>query len=207
MYKCKICSKEFETHCILGGHVISNHFKDKHGSIKNKIENEKRYLLNPKVCVNCNSIIPYKDVIKQNRRKFCSKSCSVTCSNKNRKIYYKCRYCNKQVNNKFCNTTCAKLYDTKNRLENNIKVGSAALKTYLIATRGYICENCGIKDWQNKSIILELEHKDGNSDNNTLKNTCLLCPNCHSQTPTYKSKNLGNGRHYRRERYKLGKSY
>jgi predicted HNH restriction endonuclease len=52
-----------------------------------------------------------------------------------------------------------------------------------------------------------MEHIDGNSSNNKVTNLCLLCPNCHSQTPTYKNKNKGNGRHYRRIRYKDGKSY
>lgn len=63
------------------------------------------------------------------------------------------------------------------------------------------CNNCG------NQIPLEVEHKDGNSENNSLINLCLLCPNCHAQTPTYKSKNKGNGRHSRRQRYKDGKSY
>ena len=66
---------------------------------------------------------------------------------------------------------------------------------------------CGITEWNNKKIVLELEHKDGNSENNDLVNLELLCPNCHSQTPTYKAKNKGKGRHSRRERYKDGKSY
>jgi len=34
----------------------------------------------------------------------------------------------------------------------------------------------------------------------------LLCPNCHAQTPTYKSKNRGNGRAYRRERWRVGQT-
>lgn len=58
-----------------------------------------------------------------------------------------------------------------------------------------------------KDIVLELEHKDGNSQNNSKENVCLICPNCHSQTPTYKGKNKGNGRHSRRKRYAEGKSY
>ena len=54
---------------------------------------------------------------------------------------------------------------------------------------------------------MELEHNDGNSQNNSLDNLSLICPNCHSQTPTYKGANKGNGRHYRRVRYAEGKSY
>ena len=58
-----------------------------------------------------------------------------------------------------------------------------------------------------KSIVLELEHIDGNSDNNTEENLTILCPNCHSQTLTYKNRNKGNGRHNRRMRYHEGKSF
>lgn len=52
----------------------------------------------------------------------------------------------------------------------------------------YRCERCGIEDWQGASIGLELNHKDGNGRNHELSNLEMLCPNCHSQTPTYRSK-------------------
>jgi 5-methylcytosine-specific restriction endonuclease McrA len=54
---------------------------------------------------------------------------------------------------------------------------------------------------------MELEHIDGNSENNSLDNLSIICPNCHSQTPTYKGANKGKGRHYRRVRYSQGKSF
>lgn len=54
----------------------------------------------------------------------------------------------------------------------------------------YKCENCGIFEWNGKSISLELNHKDGNNGNHALMNLELICPNCHSQTPTYRSKKL-----------------
>lgn len=56
-------------------------------------------------------------------------------------------------------------------------------------------------------IPIELEHVDGNSNNNSLDNLKLLCPSCHSLTKTYKGMNVGNGRHNRQQRYKEGKSY
>ena len=40
-----------------------------------------------------------------------------------------------------------------------------------------------------------------------LDNLRLVCPNCDSQLPTFKGRNTGNGRYYRRQRYKAGKSY
>jgi hypothetical protein len=85
-------------------------------------------------------------------------------------------------------------------------VSSYILKNYVISVQGYKCSECNIEEWNNKPITLQLEHKDGNSENNAEDNLCLLCPNCHSQTPTYGAKNKGNGRWKRRQRYKDGKS-
>ena len=55
----------------------------------------------------------------------------------------------------------------------------------------YVCEGCGLGDmWNSKSITLELDHKDGDNSNHRLENLRFLCPNCHSQTDTYRSKKL-----------------
>jgi len=82
-----------------------------------------------------------------------------------------------------------------------------SIKRYLLAQQDNKCAYCGITEHNGKPIVLELEHKDGNSQNNLPKNLCMICPNCHSQTPTYKGANRGNGRHARRVRYSLDKSY
>jgi Zn finger protein HypA/HybF involved in hydrogenase expression len=79
--------------------------------------------------------------------------------------------------------------------------GKTLIKRYL-SEQKCGCWNCGIVDWMNMPIVLELEHIDGNAYNNSIDNLSLLCPNCHSQTPTYKGKNMGNGRVERRERAK-----
>lgn len=55
--------------------------------------------------------------------------------------------------------------------------------------RPYKCELCGISTWRNNTIRLELHHKDGNHKNNKLDNLQILCPNCHSQTNNFRSKN------------------
>lgn len=47
------------------------------------------------------------------------------------------------------------------------------------------CEECGISEWRNKSITIHLDHKNGNHWDHQFKNLRMLCPNCHSQTPTY----------------------
>jgi hypothetical protein len=51
------------------------------------------------------------------------------------------------------------------------------------------CESCGISSWQGKPISLELDHIDGVRMNNSLDNLRILCPNCHSQTPTFRAHN------------------
>jgi Zn finger protein HypA/HybF involved in hydrogenase expression len=64
-------------------------------------------------------------------------------------------------------------------------------KKILLKERGHRCESCGLSEWLGKPIPLEMDHTDGNSDNSTRGNLKLLCPNCHAQTPTYRSKNIG----------------
>ena len=51
------------------------------------------------------------------------------------------------------------------------------------------CEICGLTEWMNKPISLQLHHNDGNRNNNSLDNLKVLCPNCHSQTDSYAGKN------------------
>ena len=50
------------------------------------------------------------------------------------------------------------------------------------------CEECGISEWNGKKIECELDHIDGNSKNNSFDNLRILCPNCHSQTHTFRFK-------------------
>ena len=52
------------------------------------------------------------------------------------------------------------------------------------------CEECGIKDWNGKKISFELDHVSGIRLDNSLKNLKILCPNCHSQTPTFRGRNI-----------------
>ena len=54
----------------------------------------------------------------------------------------------------------------------------------------YKCEECGINKYNGKHISLELDHINGNNNDHSLNNLRLLCPNCHSQTPTYRSKKI-----------------
>lgn len=114
-------------------------------------------------------------------------------------------------NRKYCSLQCQQDYNFEQRFRDWFEFGkyfdNKPLRNFLKVWKGYYCEHCGISEWNGKEITLEVEHIDGNSQNASPNNVCLLCPNCHSQTPTYKGKNIGNGRHSRRMRYHEGKSY
>lgn len=56
----------------------------------------------------------------------------------------------------------------------------------------YQCECCGITNWQNKDIILQMHHKNGIHDDNRIENLQILCPNCHSQTESYAKNGQGS---------------
>jgi len=201
-------------------------------SIKEKlnnfgINNNKSIYCERKKCLNCD--IVFISLISE-KRKFCSQSCSAIFNNKKRPIkeknkitkkrirkkenkYYECLNCGKGVHNKYCSSKCQHEYK-KNETYKKIENGDTSLyqkqyKLYLIYRFGEKCMKCGWNETNliTKKIPIELEHKDGNSENNKLDNLELLCPNCHSLTPTYKALNIGNGRFSRRERYKNGKSY
>lgn len=68
---------------------------------------------------------------------------------------------------------------------------SYKLKKRLIeeGVKKYRCERCGINAWRGKQLALELHHVDGNRTNHNLDNLQLLCPNCHSQTGTFRARN------------------
>jgi Zn finger protein HypA/HybF involved in hydrogenase expression len=53
----------------------------------------------------------------------------------------------------------------------------------------YKCAICGITEWQGKTLSLELDHINGENNDNRIENLRFLCPNCHSQTDTYGSRN------------------
>jgi hypothetical protein len=202
-------------------------------NLKMKVDKEKRveeYNKNPIKCKICDNVIPYD---KKHTNKFCSSSCAAKFNNKNRnksqytlksgrkeKPINKCKCCGKECKNNFyCDNACQQkfIYMEKINLwkSGNSNIASNGfqikkfIRVYLFDKYDGKCTNCG---WSEKNPItkncpLEVEHIDGNSNNNLEENLTLLCPNCHSLTPTYKSLNRGKGRKQRMKRYYEGKTF
>ena len=85
----------------------------------------------------------------------------------------------------------------------NAKGVSRHLRRYLLEKHGRGCMVCG---WNKinrttQRIPLEIDHIDGNSENNVEANLRILCPNCHSLTSSYRNLNKGRGRVWRKLKY------
>lgn len=73
------------------------------------------------------------------------------------------------------------------------KTNSLKHRLYKEGIKEHICEECGLENkWNDKELVMHLDHVDGNSNNHKLDNLKILCPNCHSQTDTYAGKNVAH---------------
>jgi hypothetical protein len=70
------------------------------------------------------------------------------------------------------------------------------IRKYIFKKYDNKCCKCGWSETNSytKKIPLQIHHKNGNSEKSDEENLDLLCPNCHSLTPTFGSLNNGKGR-------------
>ena len=62
----------------------------------------------------------------------------------------------------------------------------------VLIEQNFKCNRCNADTWFGKPLTLELEHVDGNHQNDIRSNLVALCPNCHSLTTTWRGRNRKN---------------
>lgn len=121
-------------------------------------------------CCNCGG------KVRLNRSKYCSHSCQ----HENEYNIFIKKWLSKEVNG-------------HSGITHSIK---PQVRRYMLEKSKCSCSICG---WNKKHPIdgkplVEIDHIDGNSENSFLDNLRVLCPNCHSETPTFRARNKNSSR-------------
>ena len=166
-----------------------------------------------KKCENCEK--EFKCLISEDR-KFCSHSCSATFNNKLREKILKtfiCKNCNKELNIRkngggvYCSHKCHREYEYKESIiewkkgnlkgyRGKAKGTSKWLRRYLLEKYNNTCHKCGWNELHpvDGRPLVEINHIDGNAENNSEENLEVICPNCHSMTPNFRARNKNSCR-------------
>ncbi len=124
-----------------------------------------------------------------------------------------CRACGKNLiprkntYNFYCNNQCQKDHAYSVYIENwlsgkekgwkgQTRELSNYVRRWVRENLGEACQECA---WNKKHpidgrILTEIDHIDGNAENVTPQNLRVLCPNCHSMTPTFRARNKNSRR-------------
>ena len=122
----------------------------------------------------------------------------------------------KKSGTSFCSRQCSSNYqylifinkwklNLEDGLRNNGFTTNKMIRRYLWEKYSGACSRCGWKEINLllQKPVLEIEHINGDCTCNKEQNLDLICPNCHTLTPTYKALNKGNGNRARLKYYKL----
>ena len=181
-----------------------------------------KYDESPTRCLQCDVSLVYE----RRKLKFCNSSCAATYNNtgrvknestrlkisnslrKKEAITNLCLNCGSVTKHKkYCSHQCKIEYKTKQN-ELLVNEGNCSnpriLRKFLLNLHGNKCSLCDTEKWCGVDVPLVLDHIDGDSSNNQLKNLRMICHNCDALLPTFAGRNKGKnkGRKNRRMFYK-----
>ena len=124
-----------------------------------------------------------------------------------------CLMCNKPLSRGNQSGYCAKclvLHNRQQKLNNWLQSGDTGftvdttirgvIRDYIFNSQNGRCAICGIPNlWNNQELNFILDHVNGDAGDSSRENLRLVCPNCDSQLPTFKSKNKNSARNKRKE--------
>lgn len=83
-------------------------------------------------------------------------------------------------------------------MTNKGEANRGKVRQWLEREYGHKCSICGGTEWMGKPIPLVVDHIDGDPLNCRVDNFRFVCGNCDMQLDTYKGKNKGHGRAWRK---------
>lgn len=205
--------------CIHCGKALpweKKHNKFCNSSCSCSYNNKNRNLIQV-ICQKCG-----KSFLAQSGNRRTCDDCQVEKSKQSKRIRYRkyenvCKTCGKVTHDSFVKTYCSLKCQHQHNWNEKVKLieergefsysqggithnetNRKEVKRYLTEKHGNKCSICGLTEWMGQPIPLVVDHIDGNPTNHAITNFRLVCGNCDMQLPTYKSKNIGNGRKYRR---------
>lgn len=177
---CKKCGTEYESYS--GNSYYCNNCKRKTDiSSKGKSGTKKEII---STCFNCG-----KELKKHRDRVFCDGKCQQ-------------EYKWKQTKQRILESG---EFDSSRGLVTKGETNRRQVYRFLEEEYGHKCAICGLTEWMGQPIPLVVDHVDGNPTNHKIENFRLVCGNCDMQLPTYKAKNKGKGRKFRRDLYEKAK--
>lgn len=182
---------------------VSEETKEKQRKANKEFAIKNGLLRSPKFCSICNRRIRH-----ENKSGICF-PCKRLTSKKSKTKSKNCIICGGPANHLFCGTICstehrrrAKINDWLTNPKSITKI-SASIRNYILEEQNNVCAICGMKqEWNGQQLKFICDHISGNNKDHSRQNLRMICPNCDSQLPTFKSKNKGNGREYDRKHRK-----
>jgi hypothetical protein len=138
------------------------------------------------------------------QQRFCSRSCAAKLINTTRIRNGKtaversieralarrpCKICGKPLDKgvMYCSRAC--YVQAKDKVPFDKMSWDRKRETIIKEQDGH-CAMCDLSTWGDRPISLQIDHGDGDNENDARDNLKALCPNCHSLTPTWRGRNL-----------------